>query len=93
MKTKLYIAIVAAFVVAIAPAQSLFEKTESQREAEQVDTSQAELVRHVESQLLAYYAKFSNKAKAQALLDALGTKAAAALQRYAAARALSLIHI
>ncbi len=84
---KTIILILTICLLPLAGAQTLLEKTEAQREAEQVDDSQAELVRHVESQLLAYYAKFSRKDKAQRLLDALGTKAAAALQRYSAARA------
>lgn len=73
-------------LAAVSPAQDLFEKTEGQKIAERINSSQVELIRHLEAQLNNFYQSVNTPGKQQEILDAFGTKAAVALQRYVAMR-------
>lgn len=93
MKTKLMTLIVALLALAFAPilsAQSLIPKSDAQVIAERIDQQQAELLNHVESQLRSFHTAVNTEGKQQAILDALGTNAAAAVSRYVAMRELVL---
>lgn len=90
MKNTLATIIFAIALSAIAPAQSLIQKTDAQKIAERIDDAQIELINHLESQLRAFHAAVNTEGKQQAILDALGTNAAAAVQRYIAMRTVLL---
>lgn len=82
MKLKLILAVLALLTIAPINAQSLIEKTAGQRNAEQIDQKQTQLINFLESELRTMYQLASQDGNQQATLDALGTNAVAALQRY-----------
>lgn len=65
---------------------NLLPKTPAQQIAEQIDQSQAELIRHIESQLKAFHAKINTAGLQQEILDAFGNKAVEAVTKYSAMR-------
>jgi len=83
--TLLIITALLGFAVS-SPAQSLIEKTDAQKVVERIDNDQAELINHIEVKLRSFYAAVNKEGKQQEILDALGTKAGVALQRYAIMR-------
>jgi hypothetical protein len=63
---------------------TLISKTKAQRIAEDIDSSQNELLNHVESMLATIYAKVNTEGEQQAILDAFGLNGVAALTAYSA---------
>ena len=63
---------------------SLIPKTPAQLIAEEIDQSQSELLRHVESMLANLYAKVNTAGLQQEILNAFGANAAKAVSDYAA---------
>ena len=86
------LAIFAAVLFApFATAQSLLPSvTEGQRIAQQIDAQQVALVNHIEMQLNTFHRLVNTAGKQQEILDALGTNAGVALQRYVAMRTVLL---
>lgn len=63
---------------------TLLNLTNPQRIAHEIDAAQQELLKHVESTLSTIYAKVNTAGEQQAILDAFGANAAAAITAYAA---------
>ena len=62
----------------------LIPKTTAQVIAESIDSSQRELLNHVESMLANIFAKVNTAGEQQAILDAFGANAASAISAYVA---------
>ena len=62
---------------------SLLNKTTAQKIAERIDSTQSELLNHVESILRNIHAAANTDGQQQAILDVFGTGATAALTKYA----------
>ncbi len=62
---------------------SLISKTTAQIIAEQIDSTQSELLNHVESVLRNIHAAANTEGEQQAILDVFGTGATAAITKYA----------
>ena len=92
MKTLLYALITAACLAAFAPAQEplMASRNEARRIAEQIDNGHLMMIRSIEMQLNAFYRQVNTAGKQQAILDAFGTKAVAAMEKYIKMRAALL---
>lgn len=63
---------------------TLITKTTAQRIADEIDSAQQELLNHVEATLSTIYSKVTTTGEQQAILDAFGANAAAAISAYVA---------
>lgn len=63
---------------------TLITKTTAQRIADEIDSAQQELLNHVQATLSTIYAKVTTTGEQQAILDAFGANAAAAISAYVA---------
>lgn len=63
---------------------TLITKTTAQRIADEIDSAQQELLTHVEATLSTIYSKVTTTGDQQAILDAFGANAAAAISAYVA---------